>query len=262
MSDNTKIGKIFEAQPILDVKRFKKLYLFGVDLTDQDGVEMSDDTLSMFLVLALDWVQMELNVPILPRDEEYFDDYDFAAYRSFAFVQLPLYPIVKNSVVEVRLHFTDSIGIDFPESWFRVYPIVGQIQLLPDVSTLSSVLIAQAGQLLPRAIHSDRAPQLLRIKYKAGIADENDCVPPTINQAIGLSAAVQLLQMLGDIGPGGAGISSQSLSIDGMSQSISTAISATNNLFGATILQYQKLLNKSVMVALKRKYKRKSVEFI
>jgi len=261
--DNIQSTKIFEKEPLLDVQRFKDRFLFGVDLRNSKGEELSDDILVQFLIVALDYVQMELNVPFLPREDVYFADYDFAQYRNFVFVQLPVYPIVQGSVTAVRLHFTDTIGIDFPEDWFRVYATSGQIQLLPNVSTLSSVLISQSGQLLPRAIHSTKAPQLLRITYTAGIADLNDCVPPTINQAIGLMAAISLLQMLGDIGPGGgAGISSQSLSIDSMSQTINTAISATNNLYGATIEAWRKQLNNMVMKTLKKKYKRLHLEFI
>lgn len=261
--ENVQTTKVYERESILDVKRFKERFLFGVDLRRSDGVELPDTTIEQFLIVALDYVQMELNVPILPREEVYFADYDFAQYRNFVFFQVPVYPIVQGSVTSVRLHFTDTIGIDFPEDWFRVYATSGQIQLLPNVSTLSAVLISQAGQLLPRAIHSTKAPQLLRINYMAGIADLDDCVPPTINQAIGLTASISLLQMLGDIGPGGgAGISSQSLSLDGMSQTINTAISATNNLYGATIEAYRKQLNDMTMKVLKRKYKRLHLEFI
>jgi len=260
---NITTTKTFERESLLDVQRFKDRFLFGVDLRNSIGEVLPDTTIEQFLIVAMDYVQMELNVPILPREDVYFADYDFAQYRNFVFVQVPVYPIVQGSVTSVRLHFTDTIGIDFPEDWFRVYATAGQIQLLPNVSTLSSVLISQAGQLLPRAIHSSKAPQLIRINYTAGIADLDDCVPPTVNQAIGLTASISLLQMVGDIGPGGgAGISSQSLSIDAMSQTINTAISATNNLYGATIEAYRKQLKDPIMKVLKKKYKRIHLEFI
>jgi len=250
-------------EPLLTVKKFKQQYLFGVDLRDSQGKIISDEVIGDFINFAIDYVEMELNVPILPKDITYDEDYDLAAYRQFNFIQLPYYPIVSGSVTKIDLRFSDTIKIEFPPEWFKIYEAAGQVSLLPNVSTLSSVLIAQAGQLLPRAIHSQKAPQLLRVKYKAGIADINDKVPPVINKAIGLSAALYLLQMIGDIGPGGsAGISSQTLSIDGMTQTINTSISATNNLYGATIEPYKKQLEKVILPLLKRRYKRLHVEFI
>ena len=59
--------------------------------------------------------------------------------------------------------------------------------------------------------------------------------------------------MIGDIGPlGVAGVSGYSLSLDGLSQSINTPMGATSNVYGATITQYQKMLDKTFMPLLKR----------
>jgi hypothetical protein len=255
--------KYSRLEPIIGVRKYKKQYLFGVDLRDSDGNVISDSVISDILDMAISYLEMELNVPLYPQELTHYEDYSFAAYRNFVFIQLPIYPIASGSVTAVRLHFNDSIGIDFPQEWFKVYEDAGQIQLLPNVSTLSAVLIAQCGQLLPRAIHSNQAPQLLKVTYKAGIANTEDKIPPVVNRAIGLIASIALLQMIGDIGPGGAaGITAQSLSVDGLSQTINTAISATNNLFGATIESYRKELDKTTLPLLKRRYKRLRVEFI
>jgi hypothetical protein len=262
-SELTRAKRYSRVEPLLDVDTFKKRYLFSVDLRDRQGNEIDDGVIEALLQTAIDLLETQLNCPILPEENVYFDDYDIASYKQYIFIQLPKYPIVRGSVSEVRLNFTDTVGISFPPSWYKVHEKSGQIQLLPNVSTLSSVLIAQTGQLLPRVVHTTRAPSILKVVYRAGIADDEDQVPPAINQAIGLSAAICLLQMIGDIGPvGSPGITSASLSIDGMSQTISTANSATNNQYGSTILQYDKMLNKQILPLLKRRFKRLSVEFI
>lgn len=248
-------------QPMMGIDQFKKLFLFGVDLRDGDGNELSDETLAMYLAMSISYIEHTLNVPILPKKITQRVDYDHASYRQHMFLQFEVYPI--REICSVKLKFTDRVFIDFPDTWWRLYENSGQIQMLPDVSTLSAVLIAQAGQLLPRAISGKFAPQLLEAETIVGLADDNDCVPPLINQAIGLYSAIYLLQMIGDIGPGGgAGLTSQSLSLDGMSQSIATAISATNNLYGATIAAYKQQLDKTVMPLLRKKYKRISLEYI
>jgi len=259
----TKAKRYSGVEPLLNAKTFRERYLFNVNTVDRDGNELADEVIESFISTAIDFIEMYINVPILPQECTAFEDYDIAAYKDYVFIQLPKYPIVANSVVQVRLNFTDTVGINFPESWFKIYEKAGQIQLLPNVSTLSSVLIAQTGQLLPRVVHTSRAPSILKVVYQAGIADNADNVPPTINQAIGLSAAIYLLQMLGDIGPGGQpGLTSQSLSMDGLSQTIATANSATSNLYGSTILQYDKILQKTLMPLLRRRFKRVGVEFI
>jgi len=51
--------------------------------------------------------------------------------------------------------------------------------------------------------------------------------------------------VLGDL-ISGAGIAAKSLSIDGLSQSISTTSSATNSGYGARILSYQKRITKEL----------------
>ena len=252
-----------KTEPLIDVAKFKALFLFGVDFRDANGNLLPDTTIESFINIAIDFIEMSLNCPIMPTDMEESVDYIFQNYRQFIYIQVPIYPIVHGSVSAVRLNFSDNIGIDFPKDWFKTYETSGQIQLLPTVSALTHVLIAQAGQLLPRAISSNYAPQLLKITYKAGIADEDGKVPPLINQAIGLYSVIYILQMMGDIGPGGgAGISSQSLSIDGLNQAITTALSATNNLYGASVINYKNQLDKVVLPLLKRKYKRIKLEMI
>jgi hypothetical protein len=247
--------------PLITIDQFKKQFLFGVDLRDQNGDAIADDVIAMFLSTAISFMEMQLNTPILPTRLIQKVDYDVVAYRQHSFIQVPIYPI--REVISVKLKFKQNTFINFPETWWRIYENAGQIQMLPDVSTLSAVIIAQTGQLLPRAISGNFAPQMLEVDAIVGIADEEECVPPLINQAIGLYASLYLLQMIGDIGPGGSpGITAQSLSLDGMSQSVSTAISATNNLFGATIAKYESLLTKTVLPLLRKKYKRISLEYI
>jgi len=69
---------------------------------------------------------------------------------------------------------------------------------------------------------------------------------------IGKLAAINIFHQLGDIILG-AGIASQSLGIDGLSQSISTTSSATNAGYGARITGYLADL-KQARVDLKNKY--------
>jgi len=63
---------------------------------------------------------------------------------------------------------------------------------------------------------------------------------------IGKLAAIGIFNVAGDIALGQSALASYSLSIDGLSQSISTTNSATNAAFGARIINYQKEIKDSL----------------
>jgi hypothetical protein len=80
-------------------------------------------------------------------------------------------------------------------------------------------------------------PALFRVSYKAGF--KKGQVPHLIKEIVGMKASMGPLNIAGDL-IAGAGIATKSLSLDGLSQSISTTASATNAGYGARILQYNK----------------------
>lgn len=77
---------------------------------------------------------------------------------------------------------------------------------------------------------------------------------PLIERAISLLASALPLAIAGDL-IAGAGIATKSISLDSLSQAISTTASATNSGYGARVLQYGRELS-SVMTALRGKYGR------
>jgi hypothetical protein len=77
---------------------------------------------------------------------------------------------------------------------------------------------------------------------------------PTILQAIGYTAAMPILDTAGDLVLG-AGISSQSISIDGISQSISSTAGVENAAYGARKMQYRKQLE-DIDKQIRRRYRR------
>jgi hypothetical protein len=77
-------------------------------------------------------------------------------------------------------------------------------------------------------------------------------VPQSLIKTISQIAALLPLDIAGNL-IASAGIASQSLSVDGLSQEIHTTASATSSGFGATIISYQKQIA-DTMSALKKKY--------
>lgn len=78
-------------------------------------------------------------------------------------------------------------------------------------------------------------------------------IPPGLIKAITYVAAMLPLDTAGDLLLG-AGIAQQNISIDGLSQSISSTASATSAGYGARILSYERQLE-STMSSLKQRYK-------
>lgn len=78
-------------------------------------------------------------------------------------------------------------------------------------------------------------------------------IPDDLRECIGLRASMLALDVAGDLIIG-AGIASQSTSMDGLSQSIGSTSSATNSGYGARVLQFEREL-KLIMPALRGKYR-------
>tara|TARA_Y100000592_G_scaffold100264_1_gene179445 strand:- start:5428 stop:6396 length:969 start_codon:yes stop_codon:yes gene_type:complete len=87
----------------------------------------------------------------------------------------------------------------------------------------------------------------MQISYSVNDVDHG------ILRAVGLLSAMLPLNIAGDL-IAGAGIATQSISIDGLSQSVGTTSSATNSGYGARVIQFNKEL-KELMTTLRAKYK-------
>lgn len=82
-------------------------------------------------------------------------------------------------------------------------------------------------------------------------------VPSGIIQAVGLQAALQPLDLAGDLILG-AGIASRSIGIDGFTENVNTTSSATNSGYGARVRQYEREY-KARIAALKSQWQRSSI---
>jgi len=223
----------------------KRRYLHGVNTKDDDGKELSNQTLSELINNAVGWLEEELDIPIRPlvfseanENQEWHDYRNVDTYWNWNFIRLDVYPVL--SVESVKVKFpTHQDLIEYPVSWFRVEEDTGILRLVPDSGSVPLVL-TNTGVLLPHlALQRRLIPQMLQIEYTAGF--ELDKIPVLLNNIIGLRAAIDVLNIAGDLITG-AGIASQSIGLDGLSQSIATTSSATNAGYGARIIQYESQL--------------------
>jgi len=223
----------------------KRRYLHGVNTKDDNGKELSNQTLSEYINNAVGWLEEELDIPIRPLvfseangNQELHDYRHTDTFWNWNFIRLDVYPVI--SVESVKVMFpTDEELIEYPSGWFRLEQDTGILRLVPDSGSVPAVL-THSGVLIPHlALQRRLIPQMLQIEYTAGF--ELDRIPVLLNNIIGLKAAIDVLNIAGDLITG-AGIASQSIGLDGLSQSIATTSSATNAGYGARIIQYESQL--------------------
>jgi len=229
--------------PLITPEDLKKTYLFGIDIVDNDGNELTDDTLQLYIDNAVSALEHDLDISILPRTEVENRDYHQNEYWDWGYFQLNNYPVIEVEKMEL-VFFRDENGDPevlqtIPNNWIRLQPHDGIIRLIPNARFPGQLQVGQNANFFPELLRSTIVPHLWVMTYKHGFEDGK--IPMMINQAIALTAAIQALIIAGNLVIG-AGIAAQSISLDGLSQSITTTASAENSSYSATIKEYQRLM--------------------
>ena len=243
--DNRIISK---TEDVLTPKELKSRWLFGVPIVDNEGNELPDEVLQQYIDIATSYIEHELDISIVPQrciyeHKDYFAN-DYWEWGFFQLNNIPVISIEKLQVVYLQnppgMSNDSNVVLDIPEEWVRLRNHDGMIRLIPNNKFPASLQIGAAGSFFPELFrrHSN-VPHLWRFEYTSGFAPGK--IPLVVNQAIGLLASVYALNIAGDLVIG-AGIAAQSLSLDGLSQTIQTTASATNHAYSAKVLEYRKKL--------------------
>jgi hypothetical protein len=141
------------------------------------------------------------------------------------------------SVDKVTFQLPGSQPFVFPESWVQADLALGIVAIVPDGS---------APWVIPTTFRTPVGfpkvtPGAIKIDYVAGFPLGR--VPENIRDIIGKEAISGFLNLAGDL-VGGAAIASQSMSMDGLSQSVNTTSSPTMGGFGARLIQYNNELKR------------------
>lgn len=225
-------------------------FLFGIDLSDPEtGAPYPDSFFEHSIRYGVDHVARVCDIDILPTDyvgaKKERHDYHLPDYIQFATFKLDHRPVREIVTVKAFYPGNDQPIIDFPADWVQLtIPEAARIELVPAIGSLANYI----GQRIP-LIHgrgSQLFPGLFHIEYRTGWADFSQ-IPGDIMQAIGLVASLNALNVSGDL-VAGAGLAAKSLSIGGLSQSLSTTNSSTNAGYGARLIQYEKELKRLLPV--------------
>lgn len=237
---NQSFGSGFtRCEPLITPKDMRVRYLFGMNLTDEQGNPMPDEVLQQQINAAVSWLEHSLDIIILQT--RFLERYDYRQqdYTNFNFLQLKKRPI--SELISLKAKFPANRElVDYPSEWFVVEKEAAQIQLSPVEGSFSGLIITQGGSYVP-LIYGVRSywPHLFEVEYVAGF--DADQIPAIINEVVGIQATIRTLEIMGELilGPG---ISSETVSLDGASASKQTTASAMFSAYSARIESYRKSL--------------------
>ncbi len=206
-------------------------YLHGIPLVDQDGRTYSNRDIRKKIVDATTKIENYLMIKILPTVIDEKQDYIQTEWMSWGHIKCE-YPI--NSINSFGGYLNDQLTVDFSQN-LSLLTIRGKmIALVPGTQDVTSMIWfgnAMAVPFLRSGVQT--VPNFWHINYNTGFT----VIPYDVLFVICKYAVIQILSVLGDIVIG-AGISSQSLSFDGLSQSFSSTMSGSGGAYAGRIKQY------------------------
>lgn len=234
---------------VISVAELWELFLYGIKIQGGEGSNFSDESMRFYLVAAQREIENYYNLKFIKQ----LADQTITYYRTDYWQTFPIlqtnYPVRESLSMIGMLNKMEQIV--YPQGWlFCEYDtLMGQgkrrISVVPTgSSTRGNAEIILTGITSQVGMQRfNMIPDYWRIQYITGW--DIDQMPMDLINVVGMVASFGPLGIAGDLILGSAGIASQSLSIDGLSQSISTTASATNAGYGARIIQYEKQIKET-----------------
>lgn len=243
---------IKQNQMVMTAEELRDRYLFGVDLTDDEGNSYTKKNIEFQIRSAQNWLQKELPGVLLFETDIVNErhDYYMADYVSYNFIKLFRYPVQDVSSLSMQFPLNKQT-LKFDPEWYRAESVGAQVQLVPTAGTFSNILLTQGGSFLAQFYNGmQNVPSVWSVDYKAGFPKGE--IPEDIQNIIGLKASIMPMNIAGDL-IAGAGIASKTIGLDGLTQGITTTASAENTGYTANIKQREKEI-KSMLDGLKEFY--------
>lgn len=237
-------GLIFNSREIL------ALYLYGINTTAKNGTTMDESTMDFYIKAAQQEIEKFLTIKLIKQLFTERSDYYRNEFYGRGFVKTR-YTV--NKPIALEGYLGEQKLITYPVGWLTANKVDGmginrQILIVPNSNVADLVLgaVVYGGTVLPYLglVNSDNIGSYWHMQYITGF--EFNQMPTELLNIIGKMACISLLNMIGDMLYGMPGVSSYSVGIDGLSNSISTTNSATSNLFSARITMYTKEINESL----------------
>lgn len=229
---------------LLSPQDLRERYLFGLP-TEKNGQSIPESTYEFYLDAAQQLIEsmlgLRLNREVITETRDFIND----DWVKWGYIRVS-YPVAKAYSLEGYLGTTKQVT--YPKAWLSVRKTSDgrtydrNMYLVPAQSTVSDASAVYSG-LLPNLgwfRTFGTIPNYWTLKYITGFPGNK--IPNDILQAMGMLAAMPMLGVMSDLVLGtstfGFGMGSKSISMDGLSQSVSTFANGQAGIFGARIKQY------------------------
>lgn len=226
------------------------LYLYGIKIQAGDGTAFSTESMRFYIQAAQQEIENFFNLKLV---------YQFIAlekltfYRADYWQSFPIlftnYPV--NKPISLTGRFNQLEQISYPTQWLtNTQNSYGQykrrVSIVPTgtaVATANAEVILSGLTTQLGSQHFLMIPDYWDLQYITGF--KLDQMPMDLINLTGKLASFGPLGIAGDLILG-AGIASQSLGVDGLSQSISSTSSATNAGYGARLVKYEREIKETI----------------
>lgn len=215
---------------VIDHEFLSNTALAGVDETNLDGTPFDESLFTHAIDYAQGYVSRRLDVPLGGADYLSFTERRSVSYGGSARFRMNRAPIREITEVKSKLGTLDVFIL--PEEWVDVLDAeTGDVQLVPVSGSVTGVALQTYYFLMQAGFVRHGTHGQFEFTYTAGFKAD-DC-PAEIKELIACHAANKLLQQFGDILYGQAGVASQNISMDGLSQGFSSTASAMYSGYSA-----------------------------
>lgn len=224
---------------VISVAEFKKKFLWGLDLAKY-GNDMPDHVYENMIQAAQDKIEEYLQIKLF--EQLYHEDKSFwnEDWKNWGYIPTQ-FPV--KCPIEVAGWLGTIRQTLYPREWLSAKKTSdGQylhrmLYLVPNVNSTYNQVIVFSGMLPNINYMANRQiPNYWRISYVTGF--ERGKIPSTILQVIGKIAAIDILTIASDGMSFAPGVGSVSISLDGLSQNLSSVMSGKNGIFGPRVSQY------------------------
>lgn len=230
---------------VITANDLRERYLFGIQL-QQNGQPLHDNVFDNFIEVATQELEKYLAIKIPLQVFKESKHYSYDDWLSWGYIKTSywiLHPVALDGFIgTVR-------QVHYPQEWLSVRKtsdhttLSRNMYIVPNANTTYQQAIAYTG-VLPNTggwRGANGTPNYWNMEYVTGFV----VVPKDIENVIAMLASVNLLIASNESmasALGALGTSSKSISLDGLSQSISMYVNGQTGIFGARISQYLGML--------------------
>ena len=165
-----------KVEPLITVDQLRAVYLFGIDIFDNSGNELPNETYQQYIDNAVSQLEHYLDISVVPERINEERDYRFNDYYEWGYFQLNNFPV--QSIERISLaYFRDDNNepaevFDIPQAWIRLQRHDGIVRLVPNSRFPGRLQVGADGFFYPSSYYGrSTVPDVWQFNYTVGFED-------------------------------------------------------------------------------------------